>query len=429
MTGERRHDTASERIIIGAAVVDARTLDGPLAAVAPADFHHPAHESLWGVVTGLHQEGKPTDVAAVAAALAREPVRGITATDVVKMTTETLVSTCGWHGGRVRDLARVRRVQEAADRIASVAATGDLVDVDALVEEARSTLDEASADRAVGGLRWFEDALAASIGRWSTPDIDVLPTRWAELDDALNGGLRPGHLMVVGARPAVGKSLVATVLVRNVAQRGAGALFAALEMSEGEVVDRIVSAAAGIQASNLTKRSLTDMEWRRLESFTDRNGGWPVVIDDRPHQSVAQIAAQARSMSRTKHGLALVVVDYLQLVRPADPRAPRHEQVGMVARTLKLLAKDLRVPIVALAQVNRAAAQTGDGRPRMSDLRESGDIETSADEIVLLHRDGDETAELEMNVVKNRHGRTGRVTLEWAPQVSDIRNVDWRAAS
>ena len=423
MVTERRRDTASERIVLGSVLLDGSLLDGDLADLLPVDFFDARHEALYRTLTGAHRAGEPTDAAALVSRLAKDPIPGLSMADVAGMAQEvSSTATAGFYAARVRDYARIRRVQEAAERIALTAATGDLDDVESLVQSTRGVLDEAAATRGSGNVRWYDDILAESFTRWETPDDEALPTGWVEVDDTLNGGLRPGHLMVIGARPAVGKTAAATVLVRHIAQTGAAALFASLEMSENELADRVTSAAAGVLSNHLTKRKLDDSDWRRLERFVNNRGEWPIAIDDRPHQSVAQIAARARDVSRSKHGLSVIVVDYLQLVTPRDAKASRQEQVGGVARDLKLLAKDLRVPVVALAQVNRASQQRGDGRPVMSDLRESGDIETSADEIVLLHRDDDQPADIELNVVKNRHGGTGRVVLEWAPYVSDIRN-------
>jgi len=420
---DRRRDVASERIVLGSVIMDARIVDTTLADLLPSDFYDARHEALYRSLTQAQRAGEPTDVAAVAARLLRDPIPGLGMADVAAMAGEvSSTATAGWYADRVRDTARIRRVQEAADRIALTAATGDLDDVESLVQTARGALDEAVTTRGAGNIRWYDDILAESFTRWETPDDEALPTGWVEVDDTLNGGLRPGHLMVIGARPAVGKTAAATVLVRHIAQTGAAALFASLEMSENELADRVTSAAAGVLSNHLTKRKLDETDWRRLERFVQGRSAWPIAIDDRPHQSVAQIASRARDVARSPHGLSVIVVDYLQLVTPRDVKASRQEQVGGVARDLKLLAKDLRVPVVALAQVNRASQQRGDGRPVMSDLRESGDIETSADEIVLLHRDDDQPADIELNVVKNRHGGTGRVVLEWAPYVSDIRN-------
>lgn len=257
----------------------------------------------------------------------------------------------------------------------------------------------------------------------------MLPTGWADLDDMLTGGLRPGHLVIIGARPSVGKSLVATELARQVAARGTGVLFASLEMSCDEVTNRIAASMTRVPLSTLTGGRANDEEMDRLGTLLARVADWPLHIDDRASVGVAGIRGRAGDLARTPRGLGLVVVDYLQLITPPDLRAPREQQVASFSRALKLLAKDLGVPVVALSQINRAPMMRADKRPLMSDLRESGAIEADADEILLLHREDEDPEELEVNVVKNRHGETGTVYLTWMPHVGTIGNRAWGAAS
>ncbi len=244
----------------------------------------------------------------------------------------------------------------------------------------------------------------------------------------LAGGLRPGHLLIVGARPAVGKSVVASVIAHAVARRGVGTLFCSLEMSRDEVTDRVAADIASVDVGRLTRRELRPEDWERLKTAQASASGWPLKVVDRADQTVSGVRARARDVSRRKGGLGLVVVDYLQLMKPSDSKAPRQEQVASISRGLKLLAKEMQVPVVALAQVNRGPMNRTDKRPAMSDLRESGSIEADADEIVLLHRDDKESpGEIEFIVEKNRHGRTGTVALAWAPHFSRV--ARWRGGS
>ena len=242
------------------------------------------------------------------------------------------------------------------------------------------------------------------------PGID---TGWVDLDLIVNG-LRSGQLIVVGARPSVGKSVVGANVAAAACKTGIGVHFASLEMTKGEVMRRLFSAHATIDLSKLMNKQLLESDWTRLSEKVGDVRSWPLHVDDTPSQSLAQIRARAKRTAR-RMPLGLIVVDYLQLMSPRDRRAPREQQVGEMSEGLKGLAKELGVPIMALAQLNRGPAERQDKRPQMSDLRESGRIEADADHVWLLHRQdlvdpNSTTGELEVIVAKNRNGMAGRTT-------------------
>lgn len=194
-----------------------------------------------------------------------------------------------------------------------------------------------------------------------------------------------------------------------------------LEISRTELMNRFFSAQAGVELTRLNRHELTQDDWRRVHNATRDAGGWPLAVSDASTIGLTGVTAHDRL--RIKRGLAVLVMDYLQLVTPADARVPRQEQVAGVSCGLKLLARDLDIAVVAAAQVNRVSDARAGGRPTMNDLRESGAIEADADTILLLHDDPEQMGELELIVAKNRHGPKRNVNLAWAPHYARVGNL------
>lgn len=420
-----RADLSAEMYVLGAVLHSAGRVFDEMPGLLAEDFWQPKHEELFRLMHGMHAKGEPVEAASVFQRLTTAPIHGLAPIYLIDLQNACLTwRNVSWYANTVRQLARLRRLGQAGARLVELSSTTSLETVDEAIEQARAEVDVASADAGTSQLVDFGELLMQAIDRWESSDVDIMPTGLIDLDAMLAGGLRPGHLMVIGARPAVGKSVVATVIAHAAASRGVGVLFSSLEMSRHEVVDRIIADVASVDLGHLTKRTLTEDDWRRVSGAHRRSGDWPLRVDDRADVTVSQIRARARDVGRQPAGIGLAVVDYLQLVRPMDSRAPRQEQVASISRGLKLIAKELHIPVVALAQVNRGPTTRVDKRPLMSDLRESGSIEADADEIVLLHRDDQECpGEIEFIVEKNRHGRTGKVALAWAPHYARVASM------
>jgi replicative DNA helicase len=416
-------DHNAEQAVLGCILQTAGRVTDTLGLRAE-DFHAPLHEELWNSIHSYLATGKPLDRGLLLAHLGPR-AEALAPVLVDCELAAAIPDTARWHAHTLRTHTARRRIDAAAAALNQLAGTANEMTPDELAEAARGLVDQWT-ERTVdtGGTTTFGDAVLTGLERWNTPDTDVLATGWHELDEKLTGGLRPGHLTIVGARPAVGKSLIATELARQVAATGTGVLFSSLEMSRTDVADRIASSLTRVPLAALTGGTANDEQMDRLGTLLGRVAHWPLHIDDRATVGVTAIRGKARDITRQPQGLGLIVVDYLQLVSPADRKAPREQQVASVSRGLKLLARDLAVPVVALAQVNRGSTQRDNKRPLMSDLRESGAIEADADEILMLHRDDDTfPGELEVNVIKNRHGETGPLRLGWAPYSGRIANL------
>jgi replicative DNA helicase len=234
-----------------------------------------------------------------------------------------------------------------------------------------------------------------------------IPMGWIDLDHKA-GGLRDSEVTVLAARPGQGKSALASQIVVNAAKAGFPVFLASLEMHRDELTDRMICSEVKIDLHRW-RNAMCSPEQLDFAAYGSRTiAALPIHIDDAAGQSMARIVANARRLKR-RDGIKLIVIDYLQLIEPEDRKAPRHEQVGVMSRRLKTLAKELSVPVLALSQLNRAAENHE--RPKLSNLRESGSIEQDADIVLLMHRPDGEGEIVEVEVAKNRNGPTGVVPL------------------
>lgn len=415
-----RYDADAERVVLGAAMMYPRSIDD--LGVVPEDFHEPRHEDLFRVIQEQAKTGQPTDPVGLHATAST--INGVDAVYLHTLWGEAPVNEDGGprYARIVTGLARGRAVAALAARLGQSVGDRAWDDLDGVLDGVRAELDGIASKASGVQVRSFADVLADAVETWSKPqDRRVWPTGWEELDDILNGGWKPGQVTVLGARPAVGKSAVAACA--TVAAHHYGAGFFSLEMSDLELAGRMVAIEKGIDLERIEKARFTDRDWQKIGSLVEESRGWRVWLESKPRRSISQVRATLRSWSRHGH-VPLVVIDYLQLMSPADSRETRERQVSRLAEDCKALAKDFDCHVLALAQVNRGSTMREDKRPTMSDLRESGGIEANADNIILLHREdtGDPVAasRIEFNVVKNRHGRTGRLDLAWRPNYSSV---------
>jgi replicative DNA helicase len=419
------HDFAAERQFLGAVWAShGRTLDET--TITASDIVHEPHRALYDAMQTMRRDGVPFDAAGIAHTIGVDKIKPVEQALMEVITSGAVPQSAGWHANVLQKLTAHRRLLEAATRLQQY--VDGQRDIDDLTEMARAEVDRALAVQTHGDLDDWATHLDRAFDRWQTQITDAVPTGWHELDELLSGGgLRPEHLTVVGARPGVGKSLVATMLAGHAAAARDGAVyFASVEMSEAELTDRIAAAKAGVNLRDLTNRSLTDDDVNKLRVALAKMRDWPLVIDDRV-RTIADIRRGARTAMRRHGKLRLILVDYVQILEgiKTDAKTSRQEIVSELSRTLKLMSKEYKAPVVMLAQLNRGGAQRQDKQPILTDLRESGSLEQDGDEVILLHRDDNE-AELagmiRLILAKNRHGPTGVVDLVWQPWISRIVN-------
>ncbi|WP_318779165.1 replicative DNA helicase [Arthrobacter sp. AET 35A] len=413
-----RHDLDAEMIVLGSAMLDSRVIDD--CVIDAEDFYRPAHEQLWTLILTEHRAGNPINPVTLAQKLLGSPIKGLTDVYLHEcLATPTTARQAPHYASMVRSMARLRRIADVGTALVQSSSEADWATVDEVLEANRARLDGVvQMEGTQARVRTFADALKLAVDRWDKPKPRAFRTGWPELDDMLNGGWRPGQLTVMGARPAVGKSLVAGCAAVAAAEYGCG--FFSLEMSEEDMVDRLVSHATEVNLAAISNHRLKDDDWSRISDLVQKSADWPLYVEEASQFSMAQIRSKVRTWTR-RGPVPLIVIDYLQLVTPASRSDQRERQVSRIAEDCKHLAKEFNTHVLALAQVNRGSTQREIKTPTMSDLRESGGIEAHADNIILLHREG--TAEdsiIELIIAKNRHGKTGNLQLNWRPHVASV---------
>ncbi|MCA1185781.1 replicative DNA helicase [Saccharopolyspora sp. 6T] len=423
--------TESECAALGAAIQSSRVLAEVAAVVTADDFYSPRNRAVFEALCDMDAAGESISPISVSEELLRrgqlERIGGASyLMDLVAF------APVGWDAsGMAEIVARksfLRRSIELSQRIGRMAhAAADEVDLDALFESMRDMIDEAESGKKKG-IEVAEPAelVKEALASYRSPAPPSTPMGLLDLD-RLTGGMKPGQLIVVAARPGVGKSVLSLNAAMNVAEQGLTSVFFSLEMSKQEITDRCLANLGSVDLGPIEARTLNDLDLQRLDRAGERFEEYSMRIIDDATIGGAGIRAASRDLSRASGGLGLVVVDYLQLTHATDSRISREQQVSGFSRGLKLLAKELQVPVIAVSQLNRGPEQRQDKKPTLADLRESGAIEQDADKVLLLHHDESSevkaASELEVIVAKNRQGRTGSVSLAWSPQYARVANL------
>ena len=433
------HNLEAEEALLGAMLLSRDAITAAVEArVEAGDFYKPAHAHVFDAVMSLYGQGEAVDTLTVAEELRRaELLDGIGGRDVLRrLAVGTPASANAGHYARiVNELALLRRLIGVAGEIAELGyePTDDVTET---LDRAESLVFEVAEHRVADTMVGLSDAvqhtldqLEAMYGR--DGDITGVATGYHELDSLLLG-LQPSNLVVVAARPGCGKTSFALGAAANVAIVGRRpVLFFSMEMGSIELTKRLLAAEARVEARRLQTGNIPEPEWQRIAHAVGRLSESPLFIDDNPHCTVMEMRAKSRRI-RARHGdLGLVVVDYLQLMTPSTTRRSENRQVEVaeISRGLKILARELECPVVALSQLNRQLEYRQDKRPMLADLRESGALEQDADVVVFLYRDeiynpdSDDRGTAEIHVAKHRNGPTGMVRLAFLDHLTKFANM------
>lgn len=398
-----------EQAVIGAILIDPDILPDIQARLPPESFYSAMDRLAYTTIATLSQKGSQIDFLTVSDELEKDHPghQWMNYLASVASHTPSTLNALAYADG-VRQYAYLRQVHEAGLVVCrSVASSGDLATKIAAAQEAvRRVLELDIGKGPIGpkaALREWMDHLSYV---HENNGISGLSTGFPQLDD-LTSGMKPGELHILAARPGQGKTVWALQAALDVVRQGKSVLIFSLEMQSRELIARLASCATGTYFRNIQTADLCPEQWQSITAFvgdmTQRN----FYIDDRGGLSIEEIRAVARS-HRNKVGVDLVVIDYLQLA--AGQGESDVVRVGNVSRGCKEMAKELNCPVLALSQFSRAVEQRQDGRPKLSDLRSSGQIEQDADVVMMLHRVDDQCTE--MMIEKNRHGQTGSVWLK-----------------
>jgi replicative DNA helicase len=424
----------AERAVLGSMLRDNLIIGDIVLLLHPKAFYSDAHQQICQAIYELYDKGQPVDLMILADALRqRGQIENIGSYGALAELWDAAPTAANavYYAKIVREHALVRNLIHAGNEIlrdaydqtqpaeellgsaeakimaiAQMGLIGQTITLEAAIQEAYDRIDRRSQgeDMSIGGL----------------------PTGYIDLDE-ITAGMHDSELVIIAARPSVGKTAFALNLVRNITiENKQPVFFVSLEQSYLELAERLLCCQSRVDSHKLRKGTLSQDDITKIIDAGGVLSKAPLFIDDAPFQSMLRIAANARRL-KLRHGLKMVVIDYLQLIEPDNRRDPRQEQVAQISRRCKALAKELKIPVLALAQVNRASEDRQDHRPRLSDLRESGSLEQDADTVIFLHRPeryepGQNEGVVEVIIGKQRNGPTGEVTLAYIKQFMRFEN-------
>lgn len=431
------NDMLAEQSALGGMLLSGEAVAEVQEVVNGQDFYAPKHEVIFSAILALFAKGEPTDVITVTDELTKSG-------NLVKAggadylhTLTSIVPTAanaGFYAQIVAEKATLRRLVEVGTKIAQsgYANEGEVID---LVNQAQSdvyAVTRGATKEDVVDLNTSIEAAIHEIEQAQSRGGDMVgvPTGFAELDE-MTHGLHGGQLIILAARPAVGKSTLALDFARNAAVRhNRATVFFSLEMGRAEIAMRMLSAESQIPLQNMRKGSIADSDWTRLAAVRGQINDAPLYIDDSPNMTLVEIRAKCRRLTQ-RVPLKMIVIDYIQLMTSGKKVESRQQEVSEFSRALKLLAKELNVPVIAISQLNRNSEQTKDKKPEISQLRESGSLEQDADVVILLHREAigerehPRAGEADLILAKQRNGPTGTIVVAFQGQYSrfmDMKN-------
>ncbi|ATH97371.1 replicative DNA helicase [Dermabacter sp. HMSC06F07] len=429
-------DLGAEQGVLGGMMLSKDAIADVVEKLRSNDFYRPAHELIYEAIIDLYGRGEPADFVTVADALREkgnlEKVGGAPyLADLIDAV--PTAANAGFYAEIVAERATLRRLVEAGTRIVQLGFAADGGEVDAAVNEAQAQVysvtdrtkseDYVKLSEVIEPTMDFIEMLQSRGGQ-----VNGVPTGFAEFDE-LTQGLHPGQMIIFAGRPAMGKTTLGMDVMRSAAiHNGMASAIFSLEMDRQEIMMRIMAAEAQVPMSRLRDGTVDDQDWERLARATTRFMDAPLYIDDSANMTLMEIRAKCRRLKQ-KADLKLVVIDYLQLMSSGKRVESRQQEVSEFSRALKLLAKEIEVPVIAISQLNRGNEQRTDKKPMMSDLRESGSIEQDADLIVLIHREdyyekeSARAGEADLIVAKHRNGATKTIPVAFEGHYSRFKDM------
>lgn len=418
-------DLDAEQSVLGGMLLSKDAIADVVEVLKGHDFYRPSHETIYQAILDLYAKGEPADPITVGAELTRRgeisKVGGAAYLHTLVQSVPT-AANAEYYAEIVHERAVLRRLVAAGTKITQMGYAAD-GDVDEIVNSAQAEIYAVTEQRTSEDYLPLGDIMEGALDEIEaigsrSGQMSGVPTGFTDLD-SLTNGLHPGQMIVIAARPAMGKSTLALDFARACSiKSNLPSVIFSLEMGRNEIAMRLLSAEARVALHHMRSGTMTDDDWTRLARRMPDVSAAPLYIDDSPNLSMMEIRAKCRRLKQ-RNDLSLVVIDYLQLMQSGGSRRPesRQQEVSDMSRNLKLLAKELEVPVIALSQLNRGPEQRTDKKPMVSDLRESGSIEQDADMVILLHREdayekeSPRAGEADLIVAKHRNGPTATITV------------------
>lgn len=432
-------DSEAERGVLGSILINPYSCDDVMLVIKSQDFYLESHALLFEHMVALHEAGKAVDptllVDRLKTAGKLDAVGGIAYLAELQLAVPT-AANAKYYAEIVRQKAIYRALIIAGTRIVGNAYEQE-VEADELLSQSEqemfAILELRGGDEQQSLTDILKQVMVRIDARMSGAHVEGSTETGFSDFDTMTGGLHPGELIILAARPSMGKTALALNIAEYVSiDLGKTVLFVSLEMSALELGDRLLCSRAEVNGQKLRNGLINNDERKKLFNKASEVSQAPLVVDDAPSRRVSEIAAVARRLRR-KNDLALIVIDYLQLIEPDNSKDPRQEQVAKIARRLKHMARELKTPVLCLAQLNRQTEASKDNIPRLSHLRESGAIEQDADVVMFVHREeyyavNEEDKErlrgkAQVIVAKQRNGPTGEVDLVWRHMYTRFANA------
>ncbi len=427
----------AERSVLGSILLDNDPLHDIVLLLRVQDFYRDAHQVIYGAIRDLYDQNKGIDAVTLAEELKRrDQFDQVGGHDIITEIIESVPTAANakYYANIVKEKAINRMLIESSTEIIRDGYSNQFT-AQELLESAERKVFSIAEDQVRGETLDLKDVVKLAMEMYAMRAdsgghaVTGIASGFIDLDDK-TGGFHPGQLIIIAARPSMGKTALALNISDHVAiNTNVPVLFVSLEMGHIEIADRLLCARSRVDGHKLrTGIGMAMREMQQLsKAFNELSADGKMYIDDTPSRSMIQIAASARR-SRRRNKVGLLVVDYIQLVDSEETRDSRQEQIAKISRRLKTLARDLKIPVIALSQLNRAVENREDKRPRMADLRESGAIEQDADIVLLLHRpeyyDGnDQPGVAELIIAKNRNGPTDTVKLTFLKTYTRFENL------
>ncbi|MGB8872919.1 MAG: replicative DNA helicase [Desulfobaccales bacterium] len=416
----------AEQSVLGAILVRPEVLDRVADLIAAGDFYREAHGRIFQAMLDLYGRGDPVDLVTVSALLAeRGQLEGVGGPVFLAGLSEQVgfATNADYYAGLVHDKAVLRRLLDTTQEIAG-ACFGPVEDVAEFLDTAEQKIFEVAESKVRLGFQPLSALVEKEISNleaiWhrDISRITGVESGFKDLDH-LTAGFQDSDLIIIAARPSMGKTALALNIAYNAAFKPQKHVaFFSLEMSREQLVRRLLSSVGKVDASNLRRAFLSTMEWANLQTAAGYLLDCPIYIDDTPAATVLDIRAKARRL-KADGKLNMLVIDYLQLMRGRADVHSREQEISEISRSLKALAKELKVPVIVLSQLNRKVEDRPNKRPQLADLRESGAIEQDADVVIFIYRDevyredSPEQGTAEIIIGKQRNGPTGKIKLNF----------------
>lgn len=428
------HSVESEQSILGSILLDKHAMVTVSEIIKPEDFYKEAHKIIYDAMMSLSNKGEPIDLITLTEALKKDDSLDIVGGISYLTSLSTIVPTTSnvkYYADIVKEKSVFRKLIKASNDILNLG-YNNATKIEEILEQAEKKIFDISQEKASDDFKGINEVLMSAYDSLedlynNKGGVTGITTGFTDLDKKING-LQRTDLILIAARPAMGKTAFSLNLVQNSAlQAGISAAVFSLEMSKEQLVQRMLSAQSTVELKKLKTGNIDENDWPRIIDSMAVLSNSKIYIDDTPGITIPEMRSKCRKLKMEK-GLDLILIDYLQLMEGDGKNESRQQEISKISRSLKMIAKELNCPVVALSQLSRAPEQRSDHRPMLSDLRESGAIEQDADIVMFLYRDeyynpdSDRKNIGEVIIAKNRHGETGTAELVWLGEIQKFAN-------